>query len=125
MKKLDKVIIISVVILSLLIFASYKILNNKKYDKTYAGIYVENSLIKKVELIPNHNEQFTINTKNGKNIVSVEGTKIRILDADCPDKICVKDGYISKPGQMLVCLPHKFMIEVKGETKEDIDGLSY
>lgn len=125
MKKFDKIIIISITFLSILIFVSYRIVNNKKYDMTYAAIYVDNTLTKKVDLIANHSEQFTINNKSGKNVVSVEGTKIRIIDADCPDKLCVKDGYISKPGQMLVCLPHKFIIEVKGETREDIDGLSY
>ena len=43
---------------------------------------------------------------------------IAIIDSDCPDKICIKSGFISKPGELLVCLPHKLMIEIKSNDNE-------
>lgn len=54
---------------------------------------------------------------------------ISIEDADCPDKICLKQGFINKPGQSIICLPHKLVIEIIGDTKEEksseIDGIAY
>lgn len=46
-------------------------------------------------------------------IVGIRGTKssgdsrwcARIEEADCPDKLCVKQGTVSKSGESLVCLP--------------------
>ena len=47
---------------------------------------------------------------------------IGIIDADCRDKICIKSGFISKPGQLSVCLPHKLMVEIKSnDTEKNID----
>ena len=42
-------------------------------------------------------------------------------DADCPDKVCVKTGKIKKPGQTIVCLPHRTVIEITGDNA-DIDA---
>ena len=40
--------------------------------------------------------------------------------ADCPDKVCMNPSHIEKPGQSLVCLPHKVMIEIKGMAEDDV-----
>ncbi|MCR5707953.1 MAG: NusG domain II-containing protein [Ruminococcus sp.] len=47
----------------------------------------------------------------GYNIVEIgEGNTIRISEADCPDKTCVKTGELSD-GVPIVCLPHKLVIK--------------
>ncbi len=48
----------------------------------------------------------------GKNILVIEDGSARIEDADCPDKLCVKQGRISLKGQSVICLPHKLVIEI-------------
>ncbi|MFD0898651.1 NusG domain II-containing protein [Loigolactobacillus binensis] len=47
------------------------------------------------------------------NDVEIKGSRIAIVDANCQDQICVRRGWISKPGQTIVCLPHKLLIEIK------------
>ena len=37
------------------------------------------------------------------------------LHSGCPDKICVKTGYIKYPGQSAVCLPNRVSIHITGE----------
>ncbi len=37
----------------------------------------------------------------------------RSHQADCHDKICVKTGAISQKGEVIACLPHKLIIEIK------------
>lgn len=48
---------------------------------------------------------------NGAVIETANG-KIRVQSSDCPDKICVKTGYISKKGEKIVCLPKRLVIEI-------------
>ena len=50
---------------------------------------------------------------HGENIVRIEGETISVIDADCPDLVCVKTGKAQKKGDIIACLPHKLLIEVK------------
>ncbi|HAP9081438.1 TPA: hypothetical protein IWD14_002472, partial [Enterococcus faecium] len=40
-----------------------------------------------------------------------------------PDQIAVRTGWISKPGQTSICLPHKLVISI--EKKESTDYYIY
>ncbi len=50
-------------------------------------------------------------------LIEVEEGKIRFKDSDCPEKICVKTGWISRPGQVAVCLPGGVVIKIIGENQ--------
>jgi len=63
------------------------------------------SNIKKRELIQ-------ISGQYAETIV-VEHNKICFLDSTCPDKICAKTGWLSKSGDLAVCLPNKTIIKIK------------
>lgn len=56
----------------------------------------------------------------GRCVVQIKGLKVRVKESDCPDKICVKTGWIDKPGQSIICLPHRIYLEIKGG--EDLDA---
>ena len=57
---------------------------------------------------------FTLEDGSGSNTVQVEKGRIRISEADCPDQICVNQGWISGGAVPIVCLPHRLMIEIVG-----------
>ncbi len=68
-------------------------------------------------------EIIEITTEYGYNIVEISSRGIRVTDADCKDKIDVKRGIISRPGESIVCLPHKLIIYIEGEG--EYDTISY
>jgi len=47
------------------------------------------------------------------------------MDANCPDKLCVKTGILSYIDDMTVCLPHGLFVEMQEGEAGEIDGLSY
>ena len=49
-----------------------------------------------------------------RNTVEVAGGRVRVTDADCPDRLCVRQGWISYAGESIVCLPHKLVVAVRG-----------
>lgn len=51
----------------------------------------------------------------GYNIVRITGGEISIIDADCPDKTCIKTGILRSADIPIVCLPHHLVIRFKGE----------
>ncbi|MGE4354258.1 MAG: NusG domain II-containing protein [Oscillospiraceae bacterium] len=73
-------------------------------------------------------EPYTIridSDNGGYNIVEVEPGRIRVLEASCPDQICVNQGWISDSSKPIVCLPNKLMIVIEdGENPDGLDGIS-
>ena len=55
------------------------------------------------------------------NTVVVEGGRVRVSQADCPDQVCVNQGWISDGTVPIVCLPHKLIVEIVGGGG-DLDG---
>ncbi|WP_297818002.1 NusG domain II-containing protein [uncultured Lactobacillus sp.] len=82
---------------------------------TYARIRVNNHLVKTIRLGENKHFTWTYHSHGEKNIVEVNNDKIRVKDANCKDQVCVKQGWKSRSGQSIVCLPHKFLIEIKSD----------
>lgn len=120
-KKLDFIIIAVLMLLSFLpeIILSAKV--GKGYENTYAEITISGDLYKTIPLSNHKGEEILeIKTKYGTNIIKIIDQKIGIIEADCSDKVCMNPEYIDKPGQSLVCLPHKVMIEIKGIAEDDI-----
>ncbi len=55
-----------------------------------------------------------IDTGKGNRILIENGT-VRMIEADCPDHLCVKQGEIKADGEMIVCLPNKVIVRVSDE----------
>ncbi len=53
------------------------------------------------------------------NTLVIEGGRAFVESADCPDKLCVKQHAISKAGESIICLPHKLVIRISGESGVD------
>ncbi|SKA72810.1 hypothetical protein SAMN05428976_10176 [Clostridium sp. USBA 49] len=124
LKPLDIIIIIILIIIALGSSAIPFINSNKNYNNKYVEIELKGKLYKRLPLDNNINEKIVVESDLGKNIVEISNGKVRIIDSDCPDKICIQDGAISTPGSMLVCLPHKLVVQIKGEN-EEADELSF
>lgn len=58
---------------------------------------------------------------DGHNTVVIEDGVVHMEDADCPDKLCIKQGEIDSNGQKIVCLPNKTVVEVKSDKQSDYD----
>ena len=50
--------------------------------------------------------------------VEVRAGRIRIARSDCPGQVCVRTGWVSRPGQTIVCAPRKLLIQVAGVRPE-------
>ena len=51
--------------------------------------------------------------ERGSNTISVERGRIRVSQADCPDQVCVDQGWISDGTAPIVCLPHRLTARVQ------------
>ena len=55
----------------------------------------------------------------GSNILAIKDGKAYLEDANCPDKLCVKQGKIYRKGETITCLPNKLIVTVEKKASED------
>lgn len=84
----------------------------KTDDIKYVTITVNSEIYKKIPLDENTHEDFVVKTDKGTNAIVIKDGIADVYDADCPDLVCVNSAPISDIGDMIVCLPHKMIVEI-------------
>ncbi|MBB6214906.1 hypothetical protein HNQ80_000991 [Anaerosolibacter carboniphilus] len=124
MTKWDKVLIGCIIMASMFgLFIVKKISINS--DNLYLVIEVDGKEYKKVSLEAAQEQQLIeVNSKEGHNLIEINGLNARIVEADCKDQLCVKMGWLNRANQTSICLPNKVSIKLI-TNKSDIDIISY
>ncbi len=93
----------------------FLLLGNIGVDRPVAYIYQDGELIKTIDLDAVVTPyEFTVKSELGSNTVRVEHRSISIIEADCPDHLCIKQGSIEDSAVPIVCLPHRLVIQIEG-----------
>ncbi|MCR5758698.1 MAG: NusG domain II-containing protein [Selenomonas sp.] len=116
LKKADIVLIVLLFLVSLLPLTKF----GQPGPACYAEIRQDGKVIQHIRLtghigITEMTIPFPLKGTEKHNLIRIENEQIAVRDADCPDKICVQTGAISQPGEIIACLPHKLIIEIKSE----------
>ncbi len=61
---------------------------------------------------------------NGVTIVA-GNNYIYIKDSECPNKICIKTGKLTKSGQAAACVPQGVAIYIQNDDNSNIDAMVY
>lgn len=112
MRKKDFILIFVVSLIIAGAFGFNYFVNTKNLDSI--EIYMDNKLYKTYDI--NDKEEIKIKSKEGYNIVKIHDKGVEIIEASCPDKVCIHQGFITKASESIVCLPNKVHIKI---TKED------
>ena len=88
---------------------------------TYAEISVDGEHYRTVAL-DGSDQEIDIRTSRGYNVLKVSKGSIAMIDADCPDKLCIGMGPISQVGAKIVCLPHRVFVEIVAGQGGDTGG---
>lgn len=60
------------------------------------------------------------------NVVEIIGGRVHMLSAECPDESCVRQGFICRAGECIVCLPGRVTVTVLSEDSEAVlDAVAY
>lgn len=130
MKKNDIITIVVVIILSLIGYIGYQLFKEFSGGQN-EGAQVEviikdnGEVIKTFPFNENTDETFEYVDGDEVNLVVMKDGKVTVTEANCRDQICVKTRSISDNGEIIVCLPHKFSVEIFSEDVDDsvLDGV--
>ncbi len=120
-------IIIFAVILAIILFSSIGVYYYKfdKNDIQKVAIIKQGDVVIEKIFIDDLNELKEIKIFGNDNvIIHAEKGRIRFYKSDCPDRICVNSGWISKRGETAVCLPYKIIIKIEG-VDDEVDIITH
>ena len=69
--------------------------------------------------------EITVALENGTNLLIIRDGQVWMEEADCPDRLCVRQGAVSRVGESILCLHHELVVTVGGEATDDgLDGVA-
>jgi len=99
----------------------------------YSLIFITPDQTKIVEIIDYKEDvyRYPISSNNkvivpgpyGETEIQIKKRKVWVQNASCPHKICKQMGPINKRGEIIICIPNRVFIKIKGNNFE-LDGIS-
>lgn len=124
--KIGDIIMMGVVLVAALGLFFYYQMGTPKGLGEQVVIEVNGQVVKTIPL-PQEDFEWKYVAEDGDyNLIQINGHEVRIVEASCPDQVCTNEGWKSKPGSTIVCLPHKLIVKVVGEQVDDgLDGFTF
>ncbi|HOP99254.1 MAG TPA: NusG domain II-containing protein [Acetivibrio clariflavus] len=120
MLKKGDIVLIGIIGVAIVI-SSVFVLQYKRVDNgthKIAVIKVKDKVVKSIDLSSVTEPQRIEISGEYNQVVLVENGRIRFLEAECPDKVCVNTGWLSDKGDMAVCIPNSTMIKIEGQSSK-------
>ena len=97
------------------------LLGRRSTDSTTVQIIHDGQVIREIDLagVKEAYEFAWEDAAGNRNLIRVEPGRIRVTEANCPDRICVSMGRLQGGGIPIVCMPHHLIITIEGG---EIDG---
>lgn len=128
MKRADWLLVISILSLALIFTAFNKQTFFNSPDvglRTKAIIKVQGEKVKDIPLSgEKRTYTFEVQGKVGTAIIEVKENSIRMYESPCDEQICVQRGWISSPGESIICVPSEIVVEIESE-KKPYDAVTY
>ncbi|MBH1941401.1 NusG domain II-containing protein [Mobilitalea sibirica] len=119
-RKQDIILIGAVLFLGLIVFIVMQI---TKTEGSKVKIFIDNVEYKTLDLNIDMTEKVELD--NGEwNLFEIKDGKVDMLDASCPDKICVNHKDIHYNTEDITCLPNKVVLKITGGEENEVDAVA-
>ncbi len=100
--------LLSCILVILLAFLCMHFLKGR-HEGSNVDIYTDGELIGSYPLSSDMDIELDHNT------ITIKGGKVYVSSADCPDRLCVRQGAVSHTGDTIACLPNRLLIKISGQ----------
>jgi hypothetical protein len=113
----DYIIVAVVVALILLLFSrTFGFKGDEKYIEITGVNFQE-------EYDPGDDRVVEVPGPLGMTRVVIKDGRAWVEDSPCRDKVCIRMGKVSRPGEEAICLPNRVIVQMKGRGGS-VDGVS-
>ena len=109
------------------ILGSVLVLRKQEADRV--EIVQDGTVLYELDLAGEEDRVFDVEYEGHVNRIEIRDHRIRVLEADCPDHLCIRQGEISSEyasidaAAPIVCLPHRLVIQA-AEKEEELDAVA-
>lgn len=93
----------------------------KSNKESFAVITLDGETVDEFRLSPDEKKTIQV----GGCTIRSENSVVYFESADCPDKLCVKSGKLSRPGDTAACVPNKVVVTIRGKSKNNYDMVAF
>ena len=69
-------------------------------------------------------EDREIELNGGTNTMRIQDGTVKMIEADCPDKLCMKQMAISKNRENIICLPNNIVLQISSQDESELDAVT-
>ena len=91
-----------------------------RQDGGYVSVQMDGQTV--MELPLSEDTQVLLGEDGHTNTLVIRNGTAQVMEADCPDQICVRQGAVQYEGESIVCLPHKLIVTIEGGGSNGVDG---
>ena len=88
----------------------------------FVSVQVDGKLL--MELPLSEDARIVLGSGEHTNVLVIENGTAQVVEASCPDQVCVNQGAVQYAGESIVCLPHKLVVTVEGGQVNDVDAIA-
>lgn len=118
MKKNDWMLLIIVVVVSVMIFGMRFML--KDQGKAYVTVRIRGEVEETYEL----SKDRVIEVNHGTNVIEIKNGEVDMIEADCPDQLCVHQKAISSNNESIICLPNRVVVQITSYDEAEYDAVA-
>lgn len=116
MKKNDLVLIIMVLLFSGIAYLCFHMFSEDGEQIVISVDGIEYGIYKL-----NENQYIYINDTN---VLVIEDGEAYMLEANCPDGLCLSQSAIHQNNESIICLPNRVIVEVENSVESEYDVIS-
>ena len=117
--KRDIILIGALLLCALVLLLALKS-GQRKEEGAFAVVTVDGTEVGRYPL--SRDGTFLLN--GGTNTLVIENGEAWISEANCPDKLCMGFGKISRNGEIIVCLPTRLIVAVECGEEAEVDAVA-
>ena len=65
-----------------------------------------------------------IKLNGGTNTMQIQDGTVKMIGANCPDKLCMHQKAISKNRENIICLPNKIVLQIENQDESELDAVT-
>lgn len=115
----DKILVGFIITLGVL---SLVALNHLRQPGDQVIIEVNGQIVQQLDL--KASQEITATGSIGKTTIKIDQGEAQVIHSDCPEKICIKTGKITRTGEIIVCVPNKVVVKIAGKANNQFDVIT-
>ena len=118
MKKKDAALAAIIIGVALLAFLAHELIGSEGAGKVVIKVNGE------LEGTYSLAEDQEIEINGGSNKLLIKNGKADMIEADCPDQLCVHQKPVSLRNESIICLPNKVVVEIGTSESSELDAVT-